>query len=128
MARLILDTTVLIGWFRDTQEIRDWVIRTIAGTDVLGVCPINLAEIYTRAHSHERQRWQELLATLHHWDVTMEDGISAGIMRYALARQGFQAGFQDSLIASVASRVGASVVTTNVKDFELLDVPVVRPA
>lgn len=94
---------------------------------MLGICSVNLTEIYSGAHPHERAAWEAFLPTLEYWTVSREDARLAGELRYALARRGLRASFQDATIAAVARRVGATVVTDNARDFELLDVPVLRP-
>ncbi len=128
MATYLLDTTVLVLWFRGHAATRNWLVDAHLRGDILGTCTVNVTEVYTRAHPHERDQWQAFFEAYEYWDVTAADAVAAGISRYALARRGFSAGFQDATIAAVARRVGATVVTDNVKDFELLGVPLLSPA
>jgi predicted nucleic acid-binding protein len=88
---------------------------------------VNVAEVTRRAHLQERILWRDVWRVLSVWPVTLADGEDAGDRIYDLDRHGFQVPLPDALIAAVARRVGATVVTDNVRDFERLDIPVLRP-
>ena len=125
---LLLDTTWLVRIGRGQQPARDWVTSQIISGSRLACTTVNVTEIYSRAHDHELPFWAEAFASIATWLATFEDAVEAGRRRYALARLGFQMSLTDATIAAVARRMGATVVTDNVKDFELLEIPVLRPA
>lgn len=124
MARYLADSTVLIHLFRRQAWAREWFAEAAAAGHDVGVCAINVAEVYTRAHEHERPEWSALFQGLLYWPVTLEAAEAAGRRRYDLARLGTQVHLADALVAAVAERTGATVVTGNVRDFEAYGVAV----
>lgn len=124
MARFLADSTVLIHLFRRQPWAREWLADAIAAGHDVGVCAINVAEVYTGAHEHERPEWAALFQGLLYWPVTLEAAEAAGRRRYDLARVGTQVHLADALVAAVAERAGATVATGNIRDFEAYGVAV----
>jgi tRNA(fMet)-specific endonuclease VapC len=129
MARYLLDANFLIPIARraasgDAEWIKD---MGAAGHD-LGVCPIVTTELYQGAHPDERDRLDVLFERLAFWPIERSDAERAGTMRYDLRRRGYDLHLPDALIAAVAARVGATVVTRNRKDFERLGAAILDPS
>ena len=127
MAPLLLDTVTLIYVGRGRLQVLAWLQRARAQGDILGVCPIVVTEILSNARPREVQAIERLVASLEFWPITLEDAVDAGTRRADLRAAGVQTQITDALIAAVARRLGATVVSENVKDFVALGVPVVDP-
>jgi predicted nucleic acid-binding protein len=124
--RLLIDSTFLIRVSRGDHRAVSYLSR-VSSLRLVGTTSINVAEVLRRAHERERALWQQLWSIMNVWPVTFADAEDAGSRLYALSRTGIQGQVTDALIAAVARRVDATVVTDDVKDFERLEVPVVRP-
>ena len=120
----MLDSSFLVRFGRGSRLETEWLQGHSNSTDVIGHCAVVVAEIYAGAHPAEREGWRELFGALTAWPTLLEDAVTSGIWRYDLARQGFQIHLGDALIAAVARRVGATVVTHNVRDFARIGVAV----
>lgn len=83
-----------------------------------------MAECLTGAKLAERAGWDEIFDSVAFWAMEPGDAKQSGIYRYDFARRGIQLGLGDTLIAAVAKRIGATIVTNNVKDFPMTDVRV----
>ena len=122
----ILDTNVYIGhWERG--RFRE-ALETIRGGFVVRHSAVVLSELRRGARSREAQR---LVAALFHlarirWEPTAEDWWEAGSLIRKIGDErswgtGKRRDFQnDALIALTARRHGATVVTADRTDFELL--------
>lgn len=123
----LFDTTLLIDISRGNGRAAG-VAADLARHGRVGTSVINIAECLRGAHLHERPFWDQMFSTLELWVVEVPDAEKAGRRMFDLARTGFQVAIADALIAAVASRLDATVVTSNVRDFERLDVRVLRPS
>lgn len=127
MIRYLLDTVTLIHLGRHSAAVAGWLQRERARHSSVGVCGIVVTELLSRGHPEEMPAIDLVLANVDHWPILHEDAVDAGMRRYALARRGIQAQLTDALIAAVARRMGATVVSENVADFMALGIPVVDP-
>ncbi len=75
----------------------------------------------------KRDQTVQFLRTIEAWPMTAGIAIRAGIYRYDLARQGYDLKLPDAVIAATAEIAGAVLVTDNVKDFQHLGLPLMRP-
>jgi predicted nucleic acid-binding protein len=119
-----LDTTALIDFSKGWEPVRGEILRMIEDGDELGICAINLAEFYTGVPEVERPVWDEFFEALPCWEIGREEGLQAGYYRWQFARSGQTLGTADSLIAAVARRQQAVILTDNVKDYPMSDVEV----
>lgn len=72
----------------------------------------------------------ETLVTVYHDKIVPFDTRAAWMSaeyRWAAHSRGFNPSVQDMMIAGIASAIGATLATRNVKDFSFLDVEVVNP-
>jgi predicted nucleic acid-binding protein len=126
MARQLLDTTSLIDFSKGYEPSMACIRQLIAIGDEVGVCPVVVAEFYAGLPPDQHRLWDTLLSAFQFWPISYAASVQAGSWRYAFARQGIQIAMMDSLVAAVASEVGATVVTTNVKDFPM-GLPLLNP-
>lgn len=122
----ILDTTVYIGhWERGLYEER---LAALRKAYVIRHSAVVLSELRRGARTREAQRLVEGLYRLAavRWEPTVEDWWEAGRLIRKVGdaqswdtnkRRDFQ---NDALIALTARRHGATLVTANRSDFELL--------
>jgi tRNA(fMet)-specific endonuclease VapC len=94
--------------------------------DEVGMCSVIVAEIFAGLPPHRHQNWSTFLSALLFWPISFAASRQAGEWRYAFARRGIQVAMMDSLIAAVADEVGATIVTSNTKDFPM-GVPLFDP-
>lgn len=120
---MLLDSTELIDFERRKPETRA-AIREFGQHYVLGSCPITVAELYAGRSRGSDPALDAFLDSLEYWDITYDDAIRAGQYRWQFARQGTQLSTTDTLIAAVAARLGAVILTGNVKDYPMDDVAV----
>lgn len=125
MTRYLPDTMHLIWFSRGRRAEVEWFQMMMNSGEEVGACPVTIAEAYAGAVPVEHPGWAEIFDALTYWGVTREDAAQSGIYRYEFARRGFQLKLGDTLIAAIARRVGATVVTENRKDFPMTDIPVI---
>lgn len=125
-ATYLLDTTVLVDVSHEREPTVTWLRDMLRSSNVVGVSGVNVAEFFAGLRPGERGRWAAFLADLEYWAITPEVAMRAGIVRYDYARQGRAILLPDALVAATAAVVGAILVTSNVKDFPMLNVQVLR--
>lgn len=128
MTRYLLDANELIHYSRGNQPFARKVRDLIDSPEEVGISPVTVAEFFSNVRADGREQWLALLRTLSFWPATFEDGVLAGIYRYQAARAGRPLSTPDTLIAATAHRVGAIVVTENLKDFPMDDIRVMSLA
>jgi predicted nucleic acid-binding protein len=119
MARQLLDTTSLINFSKGFEASTSCIKHILASGDEVGVCPVIVAEIFAGLPPQRHQDWDTFLSTLLFWPISYAASVQAGQWRYAFARRGIQVAMMDSLVAAVAHEIGATIVTSNVKDYPM---------
>lgn len=122
MARYLLETTCLVLLGRNAEPFASRLMALMARPDQLGVSPINVAEFFAGIPPHEHGPWERLLTRLRYWSIEPADARQGGLFRYSWAREGRVLQVTDTLVAAVAMRVGATIVTENLKDFPMPEV------
>jgi predicted nucleic acid-binding protein len=126
MARQLLDTTSLIDFSKGFEPTTSYIKHLIASGDEVGICPVIVAEIFAGLPPQKHQDWDEFFKALLFWPISYAASEQAGRWRYMFARRGIQIAMMDSLVAAVADEVGATIVTSNIKDFPM-GVPLFNP-
>ena len=126
MARRLLDTTSLIDFARGLEPSTACLKYLLTSGDEIGVCPITVAELFAGLQPRRHHEWNTLLSDLIFWPISYSASEQAGAWQYAFARQGIQIGLMDALVAAVANEMGASIVTSNGKDFPM-GIPILDP-
>ena len=119
--RLVLDSSVVVDQLRDhpgaTKLIAD---RVRVGDQLWGVV-ITRAEVLAGMWPAEREATMPLL-DLMRWldiDVDLADEAASLVRQYRKSHQGLQ--LADCLIAAAVRRLGASLLTQNVRHFPMLE-------
>ncbi len=119
MALYLLDTTALIDLSKSVEPTTGFIRQLSAAGEDLGVNPISIAEFYAGLTPGEHPDWDEFFASLTFYPISYEASIQAGKWRASFRTRGIQLSTTDTLIAAVASEVGAIVLTSNVKHFPM---------
>jgi predicted nucleic acid-binding protein len=127
LTRYLLDTNVLIHYSKRRSPSTELILELVTRGEELCVSSINVAEVYSGAYVGEYPEFDVFLSTLECIPVILADGLRAGQWRHDYRRRGVQLTTQDVLVAAVAQRVGATLVTENIKDFPMRDIVVVDP-
>lgn len=123
MTRYLLDTTALIDFSKGREPARSRILQMIAAGHEVGICAVNVAEFYSGLPAVQRARWQPFLSSLLYWDIPLTIATRAGIDRFDLARAARTISATDALIAAVARHESATLITENVKDFQMSGIP-----
>lgn len=120
--RYLLDSSALIWYVRGNPTAVRVIQELAENGEDLGVCAICVAECYSGATLGTHPETDAFIRALDYWSITYDDAMQAGTYRHLFARRGIQLSTQDTLIAAVARRVGATIVTENLKDFPMDDI------
>src|SRR3990172_6555099 len=102
VARYLLDTTVLIDHLTGRRKAVEMVTSLARQGHVLGVCSINVAELYSGLNSQERARADVLITGLDYFEISPDAAKRAGGYRFEFARKGMPLTTTDTLIAATA--------------------------
>ena len=119
----VLDTTVIVDHVNGLPAGVEVVARLFGETRLLYTCDIITCEALSKGDDLDESAVR-LLDALEYVALDPEGARWAGEQRRRLAAAGRKHPVADSLIAAVAWRMNATVVTRNAADFALFDVPV----
>lgn len=123
MARLLLDTTVLIDALRGRPAA-----ARVAGLRRMGmepwVCAISVEEIWRGLRPGEEPSARRLFNGLRLAPLGAAEGMRAGSWRRSYATRGVTLHQADCLVAAAAAGVGAALATANVDDFPMSEIDV----
>ena len=119
MPKYLLDTTALIDHMRGRRGVVDLITSLAVDGHQLGVCCINVAELYAGLAPGQRTLADQLINNLETFEITQHVAKEAGRYRYEFARQGVTLTIADALIAATAVEETATLVTVNPRDFPM---------
>jgi tRNA(fMet)-specific endonuclease VapC len=122
VSRYLLDTTVLIDFSKGREPAFSLIHRFIQNNDELGVSPVNVAEFYSGLAASQHHVWDEFFEPLLLWPISLGAAKQAGKFRYDFARERVTLSTTDTLVAAVALKHRAVIVTSNVKDYPMDEV------
>lgn len=117
----LLDTDALIDLSKKREPVQSRIIQILKSNDIVGICPINIAEFYTGLSENDYE-WEEFFTTLTYWPISIETAIQAGRYRHHFLHKAQTLSITDSLVAAVAKENGATIITTNFKDYPMKDI------
>jgi len=120
----LLDTTVLIDHAKGRPDGVAVLARLFAEASELYSCDVVTSESLSGGVPAERALIARLLDALEYVAIDPEAARWAGDRRRELRTAGRRSPLGDALIAAVAWRMDATVVTRNAADFERFGVPV----
>ena len=118
MARLLLDSTVLIDALRGTPTAARVAGLRRTGTEPW-ICAISIEEIWRGIRPSEEPHVRRLFTGLRVAPLGLAEGTRAGEWRRAFAAKGTTLHQADCLIAAAAVGAGANLATANVDDFPM---------
>lgn len=116
---LILDSTFVIDHLRGDPAARDRWRRMFEEGDQPVVTEIVVCEVRTGLRASDGPVLDRFLVPTEFVQPGRETATLAGQWRAEVSADGRTLGLPDALIAAAAFRLGGSVVTRNVRDFEL---------
>lgn len=124
MTKYLLDTNILIEHLRGKKPAVNFIAELVRHGHRLGVCCINVAELYSGLSHEQAVQAEKLINALDYYEATADSARQAGVYRYEFARQGISLSVTDTLVAAIAKASDAIVVTANVRDYPMKDIPV----
>lgn len=121
MATYLLDASFLIDHLRGVASATDRLRSVIEGGESAIVCDVSAAEVWS-GRVDEHAAIDALLRYLEFVQPGPETSRLAGTWRMEARGRGRSLDLPDALIAASAFHLGATVLTRNVRDFELTPV------
>jgi predicted nucleic acid-binding protein len=116
MAKLILDTTVLIDHLKGRGPARNWLLGL---TEPPLVSEVSRAEVIRGLRSGERGEAEQLFTRIVWVPVVEPISRLAGELGRQYRRSHAAIGVADLLVAATATHLGATVATRNVRHFPM---------
>ncbi|GFP18622.1 hypothetical protein HKBW3S42_00504 [Candidatus Hakubella thermalkaliphila] len=126
MTKYLLDTTALIDYLNGRPHVVSLIQSLAREGHTLGLCCINITELYAGLKEHERKRAQRLIERLFYFEVTQEMAQKAGEYQYYFARRGKTLSTSDVTVAAVAVAQEAILLTANVDHYPMDEIGVER--
>jgi len=125
MSRYLLDSDAVINYLRGIVESVTFIQELHGRGEDLCVCDIVIAEVFSGLLPEHREAGERLLSACTFLPTSPAIAQQAGQWRYDFARRGITLATTDTLVAATAAANGATIVTSNVKDYPMPDLPVV---
>jgi predicted nucleic acid-binding protein len=119
----LFDTTVAIDWSLDHPGVTDVVEACFEETSLLYTCDVVTCEALSGGSDAERDVIRRFLAPLEFVALDPDGAAIAGELRRVAGRSSGRS-LGDALIAALAQRLGATVVTRNAADYAAFEIPV----
>jgi predicted nucleic acid-binding protein len=123
----VLDSTVLIGYLRDTASIGSGLRRRLTEGHTLATTCVNLAEVERGLRPRERRRAAAFLDALGFLVTDREAARRAGRYQAEWAKRGRTIHTADALVAGTARAHRAVLLTHNLDDFPMRDLRIEAP-
>jgi predicted nucleic acid-binding protein len=123
----VLDSTVLIGYLRDTPSIGSGLRRRLSEGHTLATTCVNLAEVERGLRPRERRRAAAFLDALRFLVTDREAARRAGRYQAEWAKLGRTIHTADAVVAGTARAHGAVLLTHNLDDFPMRDLRIEAP-
>jgi predicted nucleic acid-binding protein len=120
----LFDTTVAIDWSLGYPGVRKVVEACLAETGELYTCDVVTCEALSGGTEEELAVVRRFLWALEYVAIDPDGAARAGDLRRDAGRSGRHS-LGDALIAALAHRLGATIVTRNASDFAAYGVPVI---
>jgi predicted nucleic acid-binding protein len=119
----LFDTTVVIDWSLDHPGAVVVVEACFEETGLLYTCDVVTCEALSGGTEDEREIIRRFLTALEYVAIDPDGAATAGDLRRS-ARRSSGRSLGDALIAALARRLDATVVTRNTADYAAYEIPV----
>ena len=123
----LLDSTVLIGYLRDTPSIASILRQRLGEGHTLATTCVNLAEVERGLQPRERRSAMAFLDGLRFLVTDREAARRAGQYQAEWSKRGQTIHTPDALVAGTARAHGAVLLTHNLADFPMKDLRIEHP-
>ncbi len=123
----VLDSTVLIGYLRDTPSIASTLRQRLGEDHTLATTSVNLAELERGLQPRQRRRAIAFLDGLRFLVTDREAARRAGQYQAQWTKRGQTIHTPDALVAGTARAHGTVLLTHNLDDFPMKDLRVEHP-
>lgn len=126
MANYLLDTTTLIDYLAGQQAVVNLVKGLTSQGHMLGVCCINIAELYSGLKKDKWQQCDRLVNNLFYYELTLEISKMAGCYRSNFARHGVTLSTADTIVGATTIANQAVLITANKKDYPMDEINILE--
>lgn len=124
MTQLLLDSDAVIDVLKRFQSSIDFLAARVQMGDSLCTSDVVLGEIYAGLLPEDEEAAERFIAQLTFLPTSPAAAQQGGRWVYAYARQGRALKLADCLIAATSHEHGATLVTGNLRDFPMPEVPI----
>jgi predicted nucleic acid-binding protein len=117
----LLDTTTIIDYLRDKNDIPELLERFCSQGGLLCCSPINIVEVYAGMRDKEKTVTDEFLNSLECYEISREIANLAGELKRKYFKKGLTFSTPDVLIAATAIEKHLILVTNNPRHFPVED-------
>ena|SRR3712207_690622 len=122
--KYLLDTDTVIDFILGTGDTRARLQELIERDDEVALCSVTVAELYSGLSEKRRVTWESWLLSLSYWHIGYDVAAQAGMYRKTASEAGRTLAITDSLLAALAKDKGATLLTSNIKDYPIKDIRV----
>ena len=127
MRTYLLDSDVIIAYLRGLEEAVRFVNNLFRNSVVMGICSINVVEIYAGMKERERDATERLIESLRFFPVDPETARLAGDMIRNHRGKGITLALADAVIAATAIQNDLILATYNKKHYPMTEVRLISP-
>ena len=113
------DTNILIDVITNRKGHAGLLERLLLERHILATCAVIVGEVYTGMRAAEEIQTRTLMESLEFLPTTYEITRQGGILRRDMAKRGQTLSLADTTMAAVALAYQCTVITENVKDFQI---------
>ena len=114
---LLIDTSVLIEYFRKTKKEETFFYLLAAAHTEFGISAITKYEIMVGSNALQEEFWKQLFSTVTTIDFDEKIALEAALIKKELKSQGNIIGFEDIAIGATARANNYALATLNEKHF-----------
>ncbi|MCD4784616.1 MAG: type II toxin-antitoxin system VapC family toxin [Candidatus Eremiobacteraeota bacterium] len=119
MGKYLIDTNQIIDFLKGKPDITDIIANLLKNGDMICACAITIAETYAGCRKKEKKLTGTFLNLMEYFEINFDTSQLAGEIIYHYRKKGITLSVTDSLIASVAIKNKAVLITSNKKHFPM---------
>jgi predicted nucleic acid-binding protein len=122
MARILLDTSVIIDALNGHRGRAGFLEDLLEAGNTLACCPVNVTEVYAGMRPNEANVTEEFLGSLEFIPLSWAAAKKAGLLKRDHAKKGITLNLGDATIAAVAIENDLTLLTDNTKHFPMKEI------